>query len=1716
MMPMKKKFTLLFLIIPWMLSAQPYGNEWIAFTVVQPYSVQQYVKIKVWQNGIHRITYNDLIQVLPGVTIVPRRLQLFHKGVEQYIYVHGEADNVFDTTDYIEFYGEKNDGTADTQLYDTASWQLNPYYSLFNDTAAYFLTMNINPNYQGKRMIFETASDFQNYTPSAYGRKEVVKVFTTEYYYGFKKEFSSYASSFGTSLFSPYNEGEGFTAARNSNLQITEVILTPHPATASGLQAIASTIFLCTNSHNSNWNISVNGIPIATVINEGPTMTHVSQPIAASALAQGNATFSFQATYTTGQQYNSYPYVKIDYPRLWSFAGDTSLQHFLTVIADPAFAKTRLDITGYLPSNPSPRWIYVFSGDTIRKVQVFAGAGIFQALIPTFYTNKKILLTMESATITSAGFTLQPVSTDPVRYARFTNFGYQNLLNSDYLIISHPRLWSKAEEYKNYRSSLAGGGFKVLLADIEELYDQFAWGIRKSPLAIRNFCDYVIDNYPQPPLYLFLLGKSIRNDLARKAPALNDLNLVPTFGDPPSDQMLVSRLNTPEFKPEIAIGRLAARTLDDVDLYLEKVMAHDAAQNDNLNEWTKQVIHFGGGTNASEQAQIRDALKAYEDIIEDTLFAGHVTTVLKTTSDPIQVNQSAFLQQRINNGVALMTFFAHAAGSTFDITTDEPENYNNKDKYPVMLANSCFIGDIHVLPRQYSERFVLLRDKGAIAFIASPNIGFIPEQSAYSIPFYRQVSSYSYGQGIGLCMKRCVDSVFFPPSWLVEQSLRLGMTLHGDPAIRLFPKSKPDLSVVQPDVSFLPSDVSTDLASFDMQVIIRNYGRAINKPFLVRITRKFPDGSTPAIFEVVKTSMPFVDTLRITIPMDFQRAAGLNLFDVEVDANLPPDIDEITKANNNLYNIPLLIRSSDIIPIYPPKYAIVPDNTITLKASTSNLFAPLKSYRFEIDTTDRFNTPFKISVVRSSTGGIVPWQLPFTLVADRVYYWRVANDSIYHPDTSISNRFRWNESSFVYKPGKTGWSQAHYSQFKENEYKNVVYKNQPGWTDTTFTFVKTQTRILVHNAVDPNTLTGAPVDFYINNTLVDYGGCYNQINVAVLDSITLEAWNTRDHAYFGNWNKFGTVYPGHGMSCGGGIGRNRPDFFFAFKTDSVNAPFYMDSLNQMLTSPLIKNGMYLIIYSIRFPNYQNWPLALRQTFQNMGSQIVTLTSVPAYWKPFIMLVRKGFPAETMEILGDSSNMIIQLEKYIGGNWDKGFVVSVPIGPSQQWSELHWNYFSVEQQGADSIYLSVIGVDTAGIETPLINTISPPQFSISLSGISATDYPFIKLRAYLQDAIIKTPPQLLRWQIYYTPVPEGALNPQRHFAVIPQTYSIQEGETYRFEIAFENISNTPFSDSLLVDFFAFGGNNQLVPVSSTRYKKLQAGEYFIAAGSFNTIGYAGNNSLWIEVNPRKDQPEQYHFNNLAAVYFKVHRDITNPILDVTFDGRHILDGDIVSAKPHIVIKLKDENKFIALNDTNKYRVFLTDPSGVQRKLAFESAPGISTDRNKMKYTPAVLPDNSFTIEYNPWFEVDGIYKLDVQASDESGNLSGQYNYRISFEVINQSTITEVINYPNPFSTSTRFVFTLTGSEIPTQMKIQIMTVSGKIVREIFQDEIGPVYIGRNITQFAWDGTDQYGDRLANGVYLYRVITQLHGQDVEKRPTEADKYFKKGWGKMYLMR
>ena len=115
------------------------------------------------------------------------------------------------------------------------------------------------------------------------------------------------------------------------------------------------------------------------------------------------------------------------------------------------------------------------------------------------------------------------------------------------------------------------------------------------------------------------------------------------------------------------------------------------------------------------------------------------------------------------------------------------------------------------------------------------------------------------------------------------------------------------------------------------------------------------------------------------------------------------------------------------------------------------------------------------------------------------------------------------------------------------------------------------------------------------------------------------------------------------------------------------------------------------------------------------------------------------------------------------------------------------------------------------------------------------------------------------------------------------------------------------------------------------------------------------------------------------------------------------------------------------------------------------------------------------------------------------------------------VSEVLNYPNPFSSSTQFIFTLTGTEIPDDIVVTILTTSGKTVKQIFKEELGELKIGINRTAYKWDGTDDFGNQLGNGVYLYRVeVSNDDNSEIDDFDIGLGDYFKNGLGKLVILR
>jgi len=492
-------------------------------------------------------------------------------------------------------------------------------------------------------------------------------------------------------------------------------------------------------------------------------------------------------------------------------------------------------------------------------------------------------------------------------------------------------------------------------------------------------------------------------------------------------------------------------------------------------------------------------------------------------------------------------------------------------------------------------------------------------------------------------------------------------------------------------------------------------------------------------------------------------------------------------------------------------------------------------------------------------------------------------------------------------------------------------------------------------------------------------------------------------------------------------------------------------------------------------------------------------------------------------LCSQNNENIFLDTLISGVQSFGVETSPVIGPVADWKSLHWNYQKMESNSQDS----------TALEIQVLNAFNTYQFSINAniaSGdsllnldnlIDAGLYPNIRLIAKYKDNINLTPSQLLNWHVVYSPLPEAAIDGTAGITWIPNMDSIQEGNQAKFAVNIRNISNVPM-DSLLVNYYITDANQVKRYLSYPRTDSLLVGEILRDTITISTNGLIGTNWFNMEVNPYVDanltlldQPELSHINNVLQFPFRVVGENKNPLLDVIVNGRHIMNKDIIAPTSEIVITLKDENPFLLMNsdsDTSLFGIYLTDPEGVQKRIYFTDNIG----NQIMTWVPATSQNKKFKIIFPRYFEKSGTYTLLVQGTDRSGNLSGDLEYKISFEVIHESMISQMMNYPNPFSTSTRFVFTVTGDAIPDDIQIQIMTVSGKVVREINEGELGLIQIGRNVSSYAWDGKDQFGDPLANGVYLYRVKTRINGKEIKQLESGADNYFHKGLGKMYLIR
>ena len=212
------------------------------------------------------------------------------------------------------------------------------------------------------------------------------------------------------------------------------------------------------------------------------------------------------------------------------------------------------------------------------------------------------------------------------------------------------------------------------------------------------------------------------------------------------------------------------------------------------------------------------------------------------------------------------------------------------------------------------------------------------------------------------------------------------------------------------------------------------------------------------------------------------------------------------------------------------------------------------------------------------------------------------------------------------------------------------------------------------------------------------------------------------------------------------------------------------------------------------------------------------------------------------------------------------------------------------------------------------------------------------------------------------------------------------------------------------------------------------------------------------------------------------DTTPPTVKLYMNDQTFVYGGITNASPFFLAYLEDENGINTASGIGHDIVAILDGN--------ESAPYIINDyyeteldnykKGKLRYPFRNLAPGIHTITFKAW----DVYNNPISAE-------------IQFVVVSDAsiTLTNVLNYPNPFVNYTQFWFTHNHPYEPLEVQVQVMTITGKIVWTKNQVVYTDGFLSREIT---WDGKDDFGDKIGKGVYVYKLTVKstLTNQKTEK--------------------
>ncbi|MBI3112273.1 MAG: hypothetical protein HYZ01_11950 [Ignavibacteriales bacterium] len=1075
--------------------------------------------------------------------------------------------------------------------------------------------------------------------------------------------------------------------------------------------------------------------------------------------------------------------------------------------------------------------------------------------------------------------------------------GFHDLVDStneaDYIILTTSRLFRAGEDLAAFRSQTRGVRSKVV--DVEQVFDLFGFGYR-SPVAIKEFFTIARTRWGgRPPRYAVFLGEA--NWDARGYSAIQRPTSLPSFGNPVSDVWFTTVETLHTVIPQISVGRIPARSLEEADRYIRYLKEYEGYGATILS---KNVLLLTGGISKEENSAFAAFMESLAAQYVDAFpFAGIPKRVYKK-SEAIEFKESVEIRKAIEEGAAWVAFFGHAASTTWDNAINSPRQLRNSSRRKHIVSDLSCSTNRFAEPdiRCFAEEFLFDQEDAAIAYLGSTGLGFIGPLHAIGRSLFQAVFRDTVRiLGDALQQVRADLWKTFGSS-LVGISTIQQYTLLGDPLIRIALPTQPDLVIQPQDVRVDKLPVTDKDTAITVTARVYNFGLGVQDSIQVRFRSDFGGVTTSG----QNKTLPRLGTIdSVAFTWNPAGKGGEHTLSLELD---PMQHLRDAERVNNRYQFPVSVLSSELTVLRPLPFSTSTSDSVLVSVDVPILLEQGSRLEIQVDTVRPYSS--SVLTVPLLHGGVIDHWLHG--LKDRgIYRWRVRL-------VGAAGASSWTEQVF-----STSASSAEPTDFTSmskvlwSQDARTLTEEFNGGTGVQFgpqgVRLKRGSRSMTMRSAGFS--DGNVAEIFVDGFDVLTGVVFRGLNTVRIDPRNGNVLEVRN---FDTWGDSSSV-----------------PALVAY-LQSLSAGEYLAIAAKDEASRLVNN-------------------TLRSAMRTLGaSRFDSLRHRDAY----LLLGRKGaVPGSVPEDLRRLGNGILELQATVEFKATGGSVRSPWIGPARTWRG------GGIELGPGTISDSVLVLAEAfgGEEGDTVRVAGNARIVSSLlTTISALRYPFLRISTILseQASVEGSEPELRSWSVAYDPPSELAFT-EGGFFVSPD--HADEGTPVQVRGAVYN-GGYATADSVVLELRSLN-TSMLLPLDRLIIPQIQPFQKVSFEFSIPTKNMTGRQLLQVVIDPGSHHPEFLKSNNGALAELTVLRDTLPPTIIITVDGREIVQGDYISADPEILIRLFDAGP-LSLADTTALKVFLNGSlvSYAGGVLTIESGSG--NLKTRARFTP-LLPDGEHLLQ-----------------------------------------------------------------------------------------------------------------------------------------------------------